>query len=143
MNLTISTTAINTWKRIKVQHITALCGLTLALSAAVAVGGWQTNERSNPVSSSSALSASPEIRTFEKQYVLYFITGSQLQAAAMQLQIAEETSGTPNPPSEWAVHFFVADTPEAEETTHRSIDVATNELMAHGLSVQVVDLRSR
>ena len=42
MNTTCGNTSANIWKRLKFQHISLVCGLTLATGVAVTGGAWES-----------------------------------------------------------------------------------------------------
>ena len=137
MNLTIGSTFPTTWKRIKTQHLVAICGAALAISAAVGVGAWQASELGGGSGQSIARSVP---QPFAAPTHVYYIVDSPERAQAVmaveqQAFAAAVYSGQP------ADHTF-----EVIDASTLDVEAGLTQLMGAGVasqgSIQVVDLRT-
>ena len=136
MNLTIGSTFPTTWKRIKTQHLVAICGAALAISAAVGVGAWQATE-SGGGSGQSVVRSVPQ--PFAAPTHVYYIVDSPTQALA--ITTGEQEAGMAS---------FYAGQPmghtfEVIDASTLDVEAGLTQLMGAGVasqgSIQVVDLR--
>ena len=136
MNLTIGSTFPTTWKRIKTQHLVAICGAALAISAAVGVGAWQASELGGGSGQSIARSVP---QPFAAPTHVYYIVDSPERAQAVmaveqQAFAAAVYSGQPS-------HTF-----EVIDASTLDVEAGLTQLMGAGVAsqgrIQVVDLRT-
>src|SRR3990172_6879182 len=73
MNLTIGTTFPNTWKRIRMQHVSLACGLALAVGAVIGLSAWQGGGSAGPRGGSGT---EPITVASSQPVVTFYIVGS-------------------------------------------------------------------
>ena len=141
MNLTSGHTSLDAGKSLSLHYITAVCGLALAVSAAVALGGWQSSAKAPAVAPRTlpAVAASVEVQDTTPRLV-YFIVDSRTQAEVVQTQI-ESDNATRGGNLGTAVRFAVVTTAEEEAAAALAVDNASNLARDNGLLFQVVDMR--
>ena len=141
MNSTFGATAANTWKRITVQHISALCGIAIAVSGAVALGGWQGDGGSASRPGYSGNAGIPVSSPDERPEVAFYLVATQEQAdgaATLEAQrFAERTS--PVEGRSRTVHVLFAGT-EAEQWATEQL-ISDTSWDAEGISFTYIDLR--
>ena len=139
MNLSTGPVTTNSGRSFGLHHITAVCGLALAVSAAVALGGWQTTAKAPSAVPSAAPLASVTASTplpIETGRLVYFIVGSQVQADVVRAQMEQDNVGLP-PQALPTVQFVVAKNSDAAAV----ISIMLLEQVQTGDSFSVVDLR--
>jgi hypothetical protein len=132
MNTTLSNTAVNTWKRIKLQYISVVCGFAIAASAAGALA-WQGGAATTPSSPARASLSAP--RSTETPSLVIFIAGSQQQADDHAASIRQDLD-----PAWFDSFSFVVVTSADEEVALLETQL---EQMLVGSRFEVVDLRGR
>ena len=142
MNSTFGATAANTWKRITVQHISALCGIAIAASAAVALGGWQGDggSASRPgYSGNAGISvSSPD----ERPEVAVYMVVSQEQAdraAALEAQRFADRTSLGVEARFRTMHVLFAGTEAGQAAAEKLISETS--WVAEGVSFTYIDLR--
>lgn len=114
MNLTVSKSATRAWKRLQMQHVTAVAGLALTFTGALAMGGWSSSDGPHPASprltAPTPLSGSGLAQT--PQDVYYLVSS---QAEADRVTFAEEHAA-------WT--RLISNVPEPMRTVH--IIIVTN-----------------
>ena len=140
MSINLGNAADNTWKRIRLQHVTLAAGLALAVSSAVAIGGWQSD--GSPASSTTKPSqpagASWALRDDTPQVVFYLVANQEQADRAYALEAAERALLDAGHRSR-TVHVLMAATPEQAAAAEESL--AESLLTAEGVVVSYVDLR--
>ena len=133
MNITIGTGNVNTWRRFKAQYVAAVCGLALAVSALMVSSPWQ-QDSARPTPSAVASNV-PASQPSQPEGFVYYLMGSQQEAAVMQSLLSTESAAWLQPGA--VAHTLVMDTPKAQMLAGK----AQRELSQHGVSVRVIDLR--
>jgi hypothetical protein len=125
--------------RLHLQAFTLVCGLALAAGVAmmVDVSQHESSPSVQPVRSQvpSTAGASP---LGDPARTVFFIVSSQLQAESLRWQFDMDNDGMPSGTGP-QVRILVADNPENERQSRRTIDEASTP----GAFVQVVDMRQR
>ena len=143
MNITGQATTGSIWQRIKVQHIALICGLTVAVSAALAAGGWEAR-KGNSASTATRAPEVPVYQSSETPRIVFFIVGSKVRAAELEAANAQEQVDPGFVPQKnLSLHILVADSAESESSAQSLISEAAKELIPFGISVETVDLRGR
>jgi hypothetical protein len=158
MNLTIGRSIPSTWKQIRLQHVTLIGGLAVAVSAFVALGGLEANEEAQqkrsapfvPPAAAAARHSSHPVGHF------YYIVDSQEQAHELEISLVKTTMerieaslnrGSQPEGMNGAVNYMViaADTREGRLAAEHLLAAASSEIVSlqEGLLLTVVDLRGR
>jgi hypothetical protein len=147
MNLTNGSTFSTSWKRIRLQHLTAISGAALAASAFIAIGGLGTYEAGRSVPPGEPRRAAAQMsaaRTQDmKEFVYYVVDGPEL-ARALGTAISE-SAGNPvpndqHPAASRQSEVLVVDTPEGELALRR-LQLGAYEVAQEGNVLSIVDLR--
>ena len=148
MSINLGNAADNTWKRIRLQHVTLAAGIALAVGSAVAIGGWQSDGVPVPPSAHPRhTSEAPAGRSADPPQVVFFIASEQAQVDRA-LALEEEGRwiryelGLSEPRR--SVVVLMARTPEEEAAAQGKIAgamAAANFTADTAPSFQVVDLR--
>ena len=141
MQITRQATSASIWQRIKVQHLSLVCGLTLAVGSAIALGGWQDSSHppSREQSRLPTIARAPEADT---PYVAFYLVTSQAGAdlaAAYEAQVEIDRAMTNSPPVPRTVQVLSVAT-AAEDALARSL---ISEASLQEVSIAIVDLRHR
>jgi len=133
MNITTGTVFPNTWRRIKLQHVSLAAGL--ALAASVAIAAWPNAEAPNGAPASAGRPASAA--SLPQPLTVFYIVGSQAEAATLEVALA--TSGQEVAQAR-QTRVIVAD--PADEASRLQLSVLFAE-QAHGVlqNTQAIDLR--
>ena len=145
-----STQAIGFWQRWKLQQITTVAGLAIALGAAVALGGWQ-GESPRPAGQAATREASPRVKLLLREFnsarydraeLVYYLVSSEDQAdfaLYIEHEAVRALSSTEAPPRRDVRTIIVTTAEEGyeAETFLRAVssDIGPNILL------RVVDLR--
>ena len=122
---------VKTWKRLKGHYVVTACGLALAVSVAVAVGGWQSDSAS-PVPARAVVSTQSPIPAAPARYVFYLVGSEEQRQSIIERAMDEDF------PGEFA-RIFVIHSQDDELVVFRS----QSQLTQLDQTVEVVDLRSR
>ena len=144
MNLNLGNTA-STWKQIKLQHLTAGAGLALAVSAVVALGGWQGGAGTQATSASPPAPRRLSIpRSAAPPEVVFYFVSSQAEAdraAFIEDDAIWARLAANEPEPARTVHILMAAT-AAEEA--EALQVFLQNLpLVEGVAFSLVDLRGR
>jgi hypothetical protein len=81
MSISIGTTHGNTWKSVKARYVATVCGVALAVSAAVATDAIRPEAK--PVAGASSGIAAAANRTPDFNHYIFYVVGSERQRDAL------------------------------------------------------------
>ena len=143
MSIKFGDAADNTWKRIRLQHVTLVAGLALAVSSAVAVGGWQGDGSPAPsLSSPSRSGGGASARSADAHQVVVYLVASQEQvdrAAYVENAVAAEFGSVQASYLSRTVHVLLART--LEQQAEAEYFIAEQSRGAIGVTFSYIDLR--
>ena len=148
MSINLGNAADNTWKRVRLQHVTLAAGLALAVSSAIAIGGWQSDGVAVPSPAIRSLPADVALtRWAETPQVVFYIAATQAQvdfarAIEQEAEWIRWHEGVSEPNR--SVVLLMAGTPAEEARALNDIDramAAANFTSEAAPAFQVVDLR--
>ena len=141
---TMGSPAMNNWKRIKMQHVAGVCGIALAVAAAVGFNALEKDSKSASGGTIAAPAAVAVPAASNLRLVFYVVeseaarTNLQAMIAADEMARIEANGGDPN----LVYHVLVADSPEAEAKAMHQIFNANAEAAAYGtFTVEYVEMR--
>jgi hypothetical protein len=135
MNITLTRTQ-HIGRHLRLQHITAVCGLGIALGAAFTTGGWHAE--SIPARATHYPYAATFVATNATPPFVFYIVGSREEKTLIESFISAESMEKVDLADVFHDVALVT-TPDEEATIRRSIGVV-QEL---DLPLQVADLRQR
>jgi hypothetical protein len=145
MSITMGSTSMNSFKRIKMQYVALAGGVAIAVAAAIGAASIEGDSKAAPQSS---ISPAPAIGWSVKDFprVVYYVVESheakaRLEASLAADEMARIEAGGPELQNLF-LHVLVADSPEAEAAAMHTIFNANAEATEFGtFTVDFVDLR--
>jgi hypothetical protein len=137
MSITIHSTAIGSWKRIKTQYVALAAGLILAVSAGSLISAQETTTKAPSPSRVPAASPVRQLQPtdWEPRFFL-FIVGSQVEADD---HLALLTQGLEGPTDTYS--FMVVSSAADEALIAGTYQSIAPELAAIGTHFSMIDLR--
>jgi hypothetical protein len=143
MAIKLDTINANTWKRVKLQYVTAVAGIALAAGGALAFGGWQAHESAGgPGLSRMELAGSTISRPVQAPREVYYFVNSEAQAdyaAYVEEVVAEERELTGARGPTRRVHVLMISSEQQEAATFHLLGEESRD--SAGVDFTFIDLR--
>jgi hypothetical protein len=141
---TMGNPAMNSWKRIKMQHVAGVCGIALAVAAAVGFSALEND--SKPATGRTLVSPAPvAVSAANAPRLVFYVVESETARTNLEAMIAADEMArieANGGDASVVYHVLIADSPEAEAKAMQHIFNANGEAGAYGtFTVEHVDLR--